>query len=100
MTRQVVFELLSKIPVIRKNIHKNKSYAHQHGALQVLKRATSMNDFITPKALQKKPGSQASNFSVPGQSTMNQDQPPTLHLRGQMKYIKNWGRILYICSPL
>ncbi|XP_020908568.1 soluble guanylate cyclase 88E [Exaiptasia diaphana] len=96
MTRKVVFELLSKIPVIRKNPRKQKD--QQKTSHQALKRTTSTNDFKSSST--QKPGSQISNHSVPPQSSITQDSPPTLHLRGQMKYIKSWDKILYICSPL
>ncbi|KAK3701097.1 hypothetical protein QZH41_015883, partial [Actinostola sp. cb2023] len=93
VTRKVVFELLARIPVIRR---KAKDSGYHKTVYQTLKRSTSMNEFPSQNHKQHKPGNQSAS-----PTTINQtENPPTLHLRGQMKYIQDWDKILYICSPL
>ena len=108
--RQVAFELVSKIPTLLRG---NKSDLGSFSFANAAYRDTSFEDhsFRQDKRMSMYPENFQPDKRMSVCVHINGSPPvtpppfakrsrPPLHLRGQMKFIKDWNKILYICSPL
>ncbi|KAJ7380855.1 hypothetical protein OS493_007248 [Desmophyllum pertusum] len=82
MTRHVMFELVCSLPTLRRPtiamVHQSSFNFQGNGTECPLFVSTENENYY--------------------ESTMS--NKPKLHLKGMMKYMTSWNKILYICSPL
>lgn len=110
LRRQVAFELVAKIPtLLRSQQSELGTYSFANGMYRDSSFEENSSSLHSDKKTSLYPGGfnrdkrksvSFHNHTSPPATPPGKHSRPPLHLRGQMKFMKDWKKILYICSPL
>ena len=101
--RNVIFELVSKMPL--KTSKRNPGFGTSSWDQPWVKRDLRSGNKVSPLPVRKVPWKETNGVMQSSRSSLQpslsiNDEGPLLHLKGEMKFIKSWNKILYICHPV